>query len=156
MNEYNGGGGNIVPTRWARHNISHYYGDFVREFFVGVAILSLVAIPIFGDLLPFGLLPQIASTLLLVFLAGITNPRSKGIFVANAIVAAIGALLLEATAISLYAIDSTPLFVAREAAAIALMFAFYYSVKTLRAMMFGYIGTHRPLKFDEPNNTTKE
>ena len=51
--------------------------------------------------------------------------------------------------ISQYAITPFLLFAAREAAALVLLFAFYYSVKTLRAMMLGKIGRmERPSEFE--------
>jgi len=49
-------------------------------------------------------------------------------------------LLAEATAVSLYASDSLMLFLAREVVAVLLIFAFYLSVKTVRAMSLHQIG----------------
>lgn len=132
------------------HDIPHYYGDYVRALFLAVAVLSAVAIPVFGDLLPFGTLPQVAATILLVLLAGLTNPHSRMLLLYDAVVAGIGVLLLETVAISLYRADSFELFVAREAAALAMLFAFYFSIKTLRAMALGKVGKlERPWEFED-------
>lgn len=133
-----------------RHDVPHYYGDVVRILFLAVAVISAIAIPIVGDLLPFGTLVQVGSALVLVLLAGLTNPHGRVVAALNTIVAAAGALLVESVAIARYAVDTLPLFMAREAAALIFLFAFYYSVKTLRAMMRGTIGkTERPWEFED-------
>lgn len=132
------------------HDIPHYYGDYVRTLFVAVAVLSSVAIPVLGDLLPFGTAVQVLSALLLVLLAGLTHPHSIILFMYNIAVSAIGVVLLESAAISLYHTDSFELFLAREAAALLMLFAFYFSVKTLRAMSAGKLGKlDRPWEFED-------
>lgn len=138
------------------HDIPHYYGDYVRQLFLGCAVLSAVAIPVWGNLVPFGTVVQVASALLLVLLAGITNPHSKMVMLYNVVVSGTGVLLLESAAISFYSVDSTGLFVCREAAAIALLFAFYFGIKTLRAMSLGKVGRQeRPWEFEERKDTVE-
>ena len=119
-----------------RH-VEHYYGDRVRELFVATAVVSLVCIPLWGDLLPFGTFVQILAPLVLVLLAGLTNPFGTMIHVYDAIVAALGTILVEYTAVELYHVQSVELFAAREVAALLLLFAFYWSVKTARAKAQG-------------------
>ena len=132
------------------HDIPHYYGDYVRALFLGAAVLSVVAIPLFGDLLPFGTFAQVGSALLLVLLAGLTNPHSRMLMIYDVVVSGIGVFLLESAAILLYTADTPELFAAREAAALALLFAFYFSVKTLRAMSLGKVGRmERPWEFED-------
>src|SRR3989344_2428276 len=131
------------------HDIEHYYGDYVRALFLGAAVLSAVAIPLFGDLLPFGTFAQVGSALLLVLLAGLTNPHSRMLMIYDVVVSGIGVFLLESAAILLYTADTPELFAAREAAALALLFAFYFSVKTLRAMSLGKVGKmEKPWEFE--------
>lgn len=120
--------------------IPHYWGDFVRQFFVAAAVVSVVVLPVWGDILPFGHLVQIAGILLLVLLAGITNPKSEMILIYDAAVSGIGVLLVEATAINYYHYDSYILFLAREVVSVLLLFAFYFSVKTIRAMSMHQLG----------------
>lgn len=122
------------------YDIPHYYGDYVRELFVAAAALTAVAIPVWGDLLPIGTPLQVAGMLLLVILAGLTNPHGKLIMLYNATVAAIGVLLFEVAAVTYYAVEPFTLFMLREAAAILLLFALYFSVKTIRAMSLGKLG----------------
>lgn len=134
-------------TKW--HDIPHYYGDYVRSLFLAVAVLAGVAIPVFGPIVPLSTVAQVGSIILLVLLAGLTNPHGKILLIADAFVAGLGILLVETVAISLYSIDSFELFVAREVAAVALLFAFYFSIKTLRAMAFGKVGrTEPPSEFE--------
>lgn len=150
--EYEGDGSTEkIRTRiYTWHDIPHYYGDYVRALFVASAVLSAVAVPVLGDLLPFGTLVQVLSALLLVLLAGLTQPHSSIIFWYNIAVSAIGVVLLESTAIALYKADSFELFLAREAAALLMLFAFYFSVKTLRAMGAGKLGKlERPWEFED-------
>lgn len=137
-------------------DIPHYYGDRVRELFVLTAVVSFVAVALWGDLLPYGTLTQVAAGLCLVLLAGLTNPHSKAILMTNTIVSGVSVLLLETTAIALHRVQSTEIFFARELAAVLLLAAFYFSVKTLRAMALGKVGkVARPNEFaDHPNTLT--
>ena len=126
------------PFSWQK--IPHYWGDPVRILFVCAAVFSIVAIPLFGDLLPFGSLFEIVSAVILVVLAALTNPHSQSVMIINALVAGIGVVLYEQAAVSLYAVDSSLLFVVREAVALVLLFALYFGVKTVRSMMLHKIG----------------
>jgi len=143
----------MFQSFFGSRNILHYYGDYARRLFVITALVFVVVVPFSGDLLPFGeqgSVLQIAIAIGLVVLAGFTNPRSIFSIVLDFAAAGIGAFLLEAAAISFYHTDSWFLFFAREIAAIMLLFALYFSVKTLRAMLVGSIGGNRDvIKKDE-------
>ncbi len=120
--------------------IPHYYGDYVRILFLSTAALAFFAIPVWGNMLEFGVIFEILAGLLLVLLAGLTSPQSKGVMMLNILVAALGAFMLELTAVSYQAKSSFILLSVREAGAILLIIALYFSVKTLRAMIQGKIG----------------
>ncbi len=124
----------------SRPKVPHYHGDGTRILFVSIAVLSLFVIPIWGNLLPFGEQTEIALAILLVILAGLTNPHSRFIIALDALAAAAGAFLLEAAAIYFYHSQSIMLFMSREIAAILFLFALYFSVKTVRAFAFGTLG----------------
>jgi len=133
--------------------IPHYYGDYVRQLFLASAVLSFLAIPIWGDLLPFGTLAQVASGLIFVLLAGLTNPYGRIIMICNMLIPLLGVLLLQTAAISYYQSETFALFAVREAAAIMLLFIFYFSIKTLRAMSLGKIGKwERSGEFEDIGN----
>ncbi len=135
------------------NDIPHYYGDYVRILFVATAMLSFVAMPLWGDLLPFvNTSLQIAAPLLLVLLAGLTSARNVLTMIANATIAAMSALLLEYAAItySQTGAHGAELFIAREVAVILMLAALYFSVKTVRAMNSGKLGhMNSPLEFME-------
>jgi hypothetical protein len=130
----------MFPSLFGLQNIPHYHGDTVRQLFVASAIISLVVIPVFGDLLPYGHLAGIGSALLLVALAGLTNPKSTIVLFLDAIVAATGAFFIEAAAISFYSTDSSFLFLFREVVALMLVIALYSSIKTVRSMSTHDVG----------------
>ncbi|MDB5194961.1 MAG: hypothetical protein JWO84_145 [Parcubacteria group bacterium] len=130
--------------------IPHYYGDYVRSLFIAMAVLSFVVMPLWGDLLPLGIIPQVGASLLLVLLAGLTSARNLPLMIANATVSAVSVVLLESFAVLLHHTQSTQLFLAREAGVLLMLGALYFSVKTLRGMFTGKIGHQdSPLEFDE-------
>lgn len=131
-------------------NIPHYYGDYVRSLFIAMAILSFVAMPLWGSLVPLGIALEVGAALLLVLLAGLTTPRSLYVMLINATVSAVSVVLLETFAITLGTEQSMQLFLAREAGVILMLAALYFSVKTARAMLSGKLGRKdTPLEFDE-------
>lgn len=133
-----------------RLGIPHYYGDHIRFCFLAAAVVSFIALPIWGDVLPFGLFIQITGGLVLVLLAGLTNPHSKTVMVLNVAAAGIGALLVEATAITYHARDSIQLLLVREIEVVLLVLAFYFAVKTARSMFLHKVGeTERPWEFEK-------
>lgn len=137
-----------APDFMKKKNIPHYYGDSVRNMFIASAVIYAIALPLFGSLLPFDIYSGIGIVLLLVFLAGITNPYSQVLMFINAGVAGIGVYLMQTSAISGFGIDSTALFVLRQIVVILLLIAFYDGVKTARNMLIGKIGTaHEPGEF---------
>jgi hypothetical protein len=129
-----------TPEFLRKKNIRHYYGDSVRNMFVISAIIYAVALPLFGSLLPFDVYTGIGLVLLLVFLAGITNPHSQMLMFANVAVSGVGVYLMQTAAISFFGIDSSVLFFLRQIVVILLLIAFYHSVKSVRNMMIGKIG----------------
>ncbi|MGE5541143.1 MAG: hypothetical protein ACM3TU_02570 [Bacillota bacterium] len=134
---------------WTR-GIPHYYGDHVRFLFISMAVLSFVVMPLWGDLLPFGIFAQVGASLLLVLLAGLTNPRNFYVMLTNATISAVSVLLLETFAIALRQSQSIELFIAREAGVLLMLASLYFSVKTVRSMMSGKLGhADTPLEFDE-------
>lgn len=134
-----------------RDTIPHYHGDKVRFLFLATVALGFIGIPFWGHLIPFGSLFEVTGGIVLVVLAGLANPRSRWVMLLSVVAAAFGAFLLEGAAISFHAKDSVELLLAREAGALMLGAALYYSVKTLRAMTQGKIGEWpTPWEFDKP------
>lgn len=130
----------LSPAPSTGPRVPHYYGDRIREIFLAIAVLSIVVLPLWDNVLPLSIRTQLLGALLLVFLAGLTNPHSKLIMILNVCVAGIGAFLYETTAIYFYDTDSIILFMIREIAAILFLFALYFGVKSARSMLLGIVG----------------
>ncbi len=129
--------------------VAHYYGSVVRTLFVIAAIFILVFSTLFGDILPWGIHFKSMSILALLLLAGLTNPRTEWVMIADGVAAAAGFIMVQTVALGRFAPDSVTLFAIREIAGLVFMFAFYFSMKTVRAMELHQIGKHfRPREFD--------
>ncbi|MEK7602059.1 MAG: hypothetical protein AAB472_01045 [Patescibacteria group bacterium] len=121
-------------------DIPHYYGDYVRTLFIVMAVVSFIATPLWGDLLPFGVIAQTVAPLLLVLLAGLTSAKNHYIMLINATISGVSVLLLESYAIIMHHTQSSELFFAREAGVLLMLGSLYFSIKTFRAMMSGKMG----------------
>lgn len=130
--------GKLYYPRW--RNIEHYYGDLVRALMLATAILILVGAPFYADDLKFELPFILAGAIILVALAAMTTPKSRLIMRLDAVAAGTGAVLYEMWALWGFGTSSPLDFVMREAPAIILLVAFYFALKTLRAMLSGMIG----------------
>jgi len=120
--------------------IPHYYGDAVRKCFLLCAVALIFLAPMFAGYLP-GLLPiTIVGAIVLVCLAALTNPRKLWVMASNALVAAAGLLFAEMIALLAFGDDQMIIFLAHQLMAIVFLFALYFSMKTVRAMMLGVIG----------------
>jgi hypothetical protein len=137
--------------------VSHYYGDLVREFFLGAAAVMLLAAPFYGDDINVEFPLEIAAALIVVCLAALTNPWKKSILTADAIVAGVGMVIYQTWALSGYGTTSYTAFVLREAISIIFLFAFYFSVKTVRAMLLHQIGKRASLdEFSDGSSAPSE
>ena len=124
----------------AHPTVSHYYGDIVRRVFISAAVALLVVSPFFNDVVPMALPAGIFFAIILASLAAITNPRKQWVMVLDTVAAAIGLLVAQLFAIASFNAGSILGFFGFEAFAIAFLFALYFSVKTVRAMMLHQIG----------------
>lgn len=120
--------------------VSHYYGDIVRDFLLGGAVVMLLSAPFYADNLRAEFPFEVIAALIFVGLAAMTNPWKKSIIAADAIAAGIVTVVYQIWALNGYGTASNTAFVFREAVSIVSIFAFYFSVKTLRAMVLHQIG----------------
>jgi hypothetical protein len=135
-------------TDWPR--VPHYYGDTVQQLFVVGAALMLFAAPFYSGLLSVQLPFEVGGALILAALAALTNPWSRLLMTANAVAAGVGVVIFELWALLNFHSSTGVQFVFREAIALVFLFAFYFSVRTVRTMIFHEIG-HRdtPRDFSE-------
>ncbi|OGG57317.1 hypothetical protein A2853_02240 [Candidatus Kaiserbacteria bacterium RIFCSPHIGHO2_01_FULL_55_17] len=134
--------------------VSHYYGNQVRQLLIVAATLILIGAPFYADSLRSELPFEIIGALVLVAIAALVNPHSKLIFAASAIASGIGLVIYESWALYMYFDSSWAQFVLREAIAVILLIAFYFSMKTIRAFVLRQVGKHEEAgEFDEPVST---
>lgn len=140
-----GGGetrGNVINIP-PRREIRHYHGDNVRVLFVVSAVVLIVAQST-GAELPLSTTGAVISAVLLVVVAGITNPAQGWIHWLNAFIAIIGTLLFGTAAIDRYRsglniFDSSFAYI--EALALLSLIALYFTTRTIRG--FHMRPTHR-------------
>lgn len=120
----------------------------VRGFFLGGAFFIVIS-PFFGEILPGGTSVHLASVVALLVLAALTTPVNAVVMALDCVAAAIGFGLVETFALENYAPDSLALFAVRQIAAAIFLAAFYFAVKTLRAMRLRQLGRRsHPHEFD--------
>lgn len=121
-------------------SIPHYYGDYVRQIFVVTGAAMLIMAPFLVSRAP-ALLPfEIGGAIALVVLAALTNPKKVWVLMADTLAAGVGIIVFESLAIAAYASGNWLAFIALEVVTLAFLFALYFSLKTVRTMMFGQIG----------------
>lgn len=131
--EGNGNGGESVPRR---REILHYHGDAVRVLFVVSAVVLIVAKSIGVDL-PLSTFATVASAVLLVVAAGITNPAQFWIHWVNAFFAVYGTILFGMTAVEHYRAGTSIFdfsFIYVEALALLSLTALYFTTRTVRGL----------------------
>ncbi|MEK7604498.1 MAG: hypothetical protein AAB442_01755 [Patescibacteria group bacterium] len=112
----------------------HYHGDNSRILFVIAAVILVVAKST-GATLPLSTIGTVVTAVILVVLAGITNPAQGWIHWANAVFATVGTLLFGVTAISRYRTGvsmTDPSFVYVEVLALLSLITLYLTTRTIR------------------------
>jgi len=128
------------PFGMMASSIPHYYGDYVRQIFVVTGAAMLILAPFLVNRAP-ALLPfEIGGAIVLVILAALTNPKKVWVLMADTLAAGVGIIVFESLAIAAYASGNWLAFIALEVVTLAFLFALYFSLKTVRTMMFGQIG----------------
>lgn len=120
--------------------IYHYYGDVVRRFLLVGAALMLVGAPFYADSLQNELLFEIVGAICAVGLAGFTNPQSRWVIVGDAIVSGVVGIIYAVWALLGYESGMFLIFSLRMAVGLVFLGAFYFSMKTVRAMILHTLG----------------
>ncbi len=114
----------------------HYYGDLVRRFFLGGAVLMLLTLPFVNPLLPFPIFTSILVIIILCLVAGLTNPLQAWVAVINEITAVIAVLVFEYYAVMYYQNGGVSvIFNVNQVLSLNILVAFYYSTKNLRGII---------------------
>ena len=120
--------------------IPHYYGDYVRQIFMGCAAIMLVFSPFVSSDFPMALPFEIGGAIIIAILGALTNPTRQISMIANAMAAGVGVVVYELLALNAFYSGAMIAFIQREAIAIAFLFALYFSLKTFRNMQFRILG----------------
>ena len=132
------------------HPVEHYYGDIVRQLFIAGVAVMLIGAPFYANSLYIELPFEVLGGIGVVALAAFTNPMGKTIMMANAIAAGVILLIYQTWALLGYSASGWLVFFLRELIALIFMAAFYFSLKTLRAMVMHMVGVHtNPRHFGE-------
>ena len=122
----------MVPPR---RTIPHYHGDNTRILFVIAAIVLIIAQSTGADL-PLSTTEAVIAAVILVVVAGITNPNQVKIHWLNAAIAAYGTLLFGINAVDHYRRAGIsifdPSFTYTEALALLSLIALYLTTRTIR------------------------
>lgn len=129
--------------------VPHYYGDAVRTLFISSSVLMIVGAPFYSD--DYANVQYIViGVIAMVALAAMTNPRKMWLAVCDAIVSGIGLGVYGTWALHGYHADEPLAYVLRGAIAVLFLFTFYFSMKTMRAMMMRQVGKREdPETLDE-------
>lgn len=155
--------GNIEPhgfepsyARWP--SVTHYYGDVVRELFLGAAALMLITSPLYADSLSVQFPFIVVGALAVVALAAFTNPHKRWSLMGDCVVAGVGVVVYAVWGLAGYGKIASPIaFVLQIAIALIFLFAFYYALKTVRAFSLHQIGKRdRFDEFQEPLSENEE
>jgi len=119
--------------------VAHYYGDIIRKLFFVGSIVILVTFPFFYSVLVYSGVAILGGAILLILLAGLTSPKQKLIVFFNSVISFVSVIFFEYHSIQFYAGEGDDfikffLFVISYFLSIIFLFAFYFSVKTLRGM----------------------
>jgi len=130
----------MTPRTRSGLGIPHYHGDIIRQLLMFVAGVMLVASPFYTTDLKLQFPFILIGAVVFVAVAALTNPHNTNIIVADAVASGVGLLIYQTWALFNYADSSWVEFALREGIALILMTVFYFSMKTLRAMLLGKVG----------------
>ncbi len=130
----------VEPSYARLIRIPHYYGDIVRMLLVGGAALALLVSPLYGSALRAEFPYVIAGAILAAALAALTSPKSRLALLADAALSVLTAAAFAVWGFTQYDESTILASALRLLIAVIALFAFYYSVKTVRAMSSGIIG----------------
>ena len=125
--------------------IPHYYGNVMRQLLLGGAALMLLSSPLYGDNLRHEFPFEVMGALLAAGFGAFVTPHSRGASTGAAVISGAAAVVYATWGIFGYQ-DIRPIaFVLRLAVALVFLFAFYFSMKTVRAFALHQVGRSEPV-----------
>lgn len=133
-------------------SVPHYYGDSVRQLLLGAAALMIISSPLYSDTLRQEFPLIVIGAVVAAAFAAMMNPRDRWVVIGSAAISGVGLVVYAMWGMSGYDSVSPIAFVLRLAVAVVFLFAFYFSMKTLRAFMLHQIGKRETVdEFEEPD-----
>ncbi len=114
-----------------KHN-PHYHGDKVRTFLFIAAVLMIMGLPFFKEILVITPSYVLLSAVLMIIFAGLTNPKQAWISFVNLVISLFGFVIFEYAAITHFGYTTYIFFIMTQGLALLFLFSLYYSVKTVR------------------------
>jgi hypothetical protein len=119
--------------------VPHYYGDVARQIMLGAVAIMMLGAPFYSDSLTAEFPFEIIGAIIIVAFAALTNPLKRSIVTFDTLLTGAGAAVFGLWAFLGYS-EIDVAFVLRDVIALLFLFAFYFSLKTLRAMILHQIG----------------
>lgn len=154
-----GGDGGLADFFWGTQNngprnIPHYYGDSVRQLLIGASALMMISSPLYSDVLRQQFPFIIIGALLAASFAALMNPKDRWVVLGSAIISGVGVVSYAMWGMFGYETVNPVAFMLRLAIAVIFLFAFYFSMKTLRAFMMRQIGKRETIDEFEEDDVT--
>lgn len=96
----------------------------------------ILGLPLINGLIPVSVHISIFSILILIFIAGLTNPAQKWVSIVDSLVSSIGFVVFEYFAVVTFSqSEDFLLFLINQTLAVLFLFAFYFATKTVRGFL---------------------
>ncbi len=136
--------------------IPHYHGDAARGLLLGGAALLLIASPLYADSIHMEFPFMVVGALFAVAAAALTDPHKRLSLMADAVVAGVGMTVYAGWGLLNYDSANPIAFVLRLAVAVIFLFAFYFSLKTVRAFALHEIGREDDFATEDKERNDRE
>ncbi len=133
-----------VPWVYRWSQVSHYYGNVVRQLLVVAAVLLLIGAPFYSDNLATELPFIVIGAIILVCISALTSPAKRSFISADAVASGVGLVIFQFWALQNYQSSTSAQFLLRQIIALIFLFALYFSTKTLRSMILHQVGFPQP------------
>jgi len=115
---------------------AHYYGDKVRTLLISAAVIMVLTMPFFSELIPKPAFFSILAALLVIILSGLISPRQKFIVMLSLLVSAAGFLAFQYYSLTAYQTFGfkSVFFLVNELLAVLYLISTYFATKSVRGL----------------------
>jgi hypothetical protein len=115
---------------------AHYYGDKVRTLLISAAVIMVLTMPFFSELIPKPTFFSILAALIVIILSGLISPRQKIIVLLSLLVSAGGFLAFQYYALGAYQTlgFKSAFFLINELLALLYLISTYFATKSVRGL----------------------